>query len=109
MYLFYGDLKLMATLSGEVTLSFYFCLPSQWVSTLKERICTSWCTYFLLQIDPFLTGFSGSKQKVTIIWLFPRQKSGGKSCRCMNLPQLKLLYFFGYKREFFPSKTIQKI
>ena len=52
-----GLVKQMNTLTGVATvLFFFFCLPSQWGPTLKERICSYGSKFFPFRVDPILEG-----------------------------------------------------
>ena len=78
--------------SGEVTLPFHLCFFKRKFLTVRE--------------DPFFDRFSCSgKQTGGHRFWFPLKKSSVKVAENYG----DVPYFFGYKKEIFPSKTIPKI
>ena len=66
----------MAILAREATLLFLFCLPSQWRSTLKERICSCRSKFFPLTVDPIKSRSSYLEELV-----LPQKETGShQSC-----------------------------
>ena len=64
----------MATLSGEVTVSFNFCLPSLWVSTLKEKNLYFLVLMFSFTDKPLFGRVHGKQTEGCNYGCFPQKK-----------------------------------
>ena len=75
------------TLSGEVSLSKLFYLPSEKESTLKEKNLFSLVTNsFLLELIPFQKRIDVQESKQEVIKVVSSVRNGRKFTKCVHTP-----------------------